>query len=74
MKLLLILIVLVTAISYVAYSSEHIEENLSPYSSFQKSKGIYGFFSSMVACLWAFDGWADTNFLAEEIIQPEKAS
>lgn len=24
------------------------------------------------ACLWAFDGWADINFLAEELINPEK--
>lgn len=26
----------------------------------------------MVACLWAFDGWADLNFMAEELHDPEK--
>ena len=36
------------------------------------SNGYDGFFTSLVACLWAFDGWADLNFLAEEVVNPER--
>jgi amino acid transporter len=30
------------------------------------SDGV-GFFTALVAALWAFDGWADLNFLAEDL-------
>jgi len=29
-------------------------------------------YCDQVAALWAFDGWADLGFLAEEVINPER--
>jgi len=34
---------------------------------------VVNFMLGMVACLWAFDGWADVAFLGEELMAPEKA-
>lgn len=32
----------------------------------------FGFGQSLMACLWAFEGWADLNFLSEELLHYEK--
>lgn len=57
---------------YASTDSTVSISNLSPSRSFQGTKGFTNFFSAMIACLWSFDGWADLNFLMEEIIHPEK--
>lgn len=72
-KVLLVLMVFVFAIVYITYSSDSAEvaqQNLSPSSSFNGSKGIFNFGSALVACLWSFDGFADGNFLQEELMHP----
>jgi solute carrier family 7 (L-type amino acid transporter), member 9/15 len=72
-KVLLVLLVFVFAIVYICYdaTSADVEKyNLSPSSSFNGSKSAWGFGSAMVACLWSFDGFADGNFLLEELIDP----
>jgi len=37
------------------------------------SPAALNFMLGMVACLWAFDGWADVAFLGEELMAPERA-
>ena len=46
------------AIAYcINTSNEVARSNLSSEQAFTGYKGFGGFFTSMVACLWAFDGW-----------------
>jgi amino acid transporter len=73
-KVLLVLTVFVFAIVYVSYdtdnNTENFDQNLSPSHSFEGSSDIMKFGTAMVACLWCFDGYADGNFLQEEMIDP----
>lgn len=72
LKLLLVVVLFIVAMVFVSTNSTVFQSNLSLSTSFHGSKGMTSFFSAMIACLWSFDGWADLNFLMEEIIQPEK--
>lgn len=72
LKLILVLLVSFIALFFVTQSADMININLAAENAFRGSNGPYNFFSAMVACLWALDGWADLNFLAEEVINPER--
>ena len=72
-KVLLVLLVFVFAVVYISYNNDSADveqKNLSPSSSFNGSNDILHFGSAMVACLWSFDGFADGNFLQEELVHP----
>jgi amino acid transporter len=74
-KVALVISVFIFAIIYASYSHHNAENflyNLSTKSSFNGSKSIVGFGSAMIACLWCFDGFADGNFLQEEMIHPQR--
>lgn len=74
-KITLVVSVFVLAIIFASSGNGHSEnfvENLSPAHSFENSKSILHFGSAMVACLWCFDGFADGNFLMEEMINPTR--
>jgi amino acid transporter len=66
-KLVLVLVLFIAAAVFTSDSSNETEANLSVQNSFQNSSGIVGFSTAMVACLWSFDGWADLNFMTEEL-------
>lgn len=72
LKLLLVFFLFVVAMAFVSTDSSVFQRNLSLHTSFHGTHGVTSFFSAMIACLWSFDGWADLNFLMEEIIHPEK--
>jgi amino acid transporter len=72
-KVLLVLLVFVFAIVYISYgkgSADVERQNLSPDTSFNGSNNFLHFGSALVACLWSFDGFADGNFLLEELVHP----
>jgi amino acid transporter len=66
-KLLLVLVLFVLGIAYSITDNRMVIENLSPARSFVGSKNIFSFGSALVACLWSFDGWADLNFMMEDL-------
>jgi len=66
LKLCLVVVLFATAVAYATHHPENIVQNLSYHTAFLHTKGPAGFFSAMIACLWAFDGYADANFLQEE--------
>jgi amino acid transporter len=68
-KLTLIFMVFIAGMVYAMDSPDTLEHNFAGESAFEGTKG-FGFFTGMVAALWAFDGWADLNFMAEELIDP----
>jgi amino acid transporter len=71
-KLFLVFSLFIAAGLYVIFGdADTIRMNLAYPESFEGSHGYGGFFTAMVACLWAFDGWGDLNFMAEELKQPE---
>jgi len=63
-KILLVISIFLISMAYSFNNPEMFYENLSISTSFQGTK-IPGFGSSMIACLWSFDGWADMNFMLE---------
>lgn len=72
-KVLLIVLVFIFALVFVAHdneSSKIASQNLSPSTSFNGSNSFFKFGSSLVACLWSFDGFADGNYLLEELLHP----
>lgn len=75
-KVLLVLTVFIFAVVYVTYdpanNSDNFHDNLSPRHSFDGSGNVLKFGTAMVACLWCFDGYADGNFLQEEMLDPVK--
>ena len=66
-KIILCLSIFFLAIAYSAWpqGGSHLSSDL-----FDGSNGIVGFGSALVACLWSFDGFADANFLQEELTDP----
>jgi len=71
-KLALVLALFVAAITFASNPNNETEPNLTPAHSFNGSKGVIGFSTSLVACLWSFDGWADLNFMTEELKDPRQ--
>jgi len=71
-KLALVLALFVASVAFASSPGNETEANLSPAHSFDGSKGIVGFSTSLVACLWSFDGWADLNFMTEELKDPRQ--
>ena len=66
-KIILVISIFVIAMYYSLYHPAVFHENLSPAVAFKGTK-LMGFGSSMVACLWSFDGWGDMNFMLEELL------
>jgi amino acid transporter len=71
-KLCLVLSLFVIALVYSQVDELTVGSNLSPAYSFTGSNNIFAFGSALVACLWSFDGWADLNFLIEDLQNPSK--
>jgi amino acid transporter len=72
-KVVLVLLVFIFAVAYASSSKvrgETFNTNLGITNSFQGSNSIFEFGTSMVACLWCYDGFADGNFLQEEMVDP----
>ncbi|KAL3680869.1 hypothetical protein R1sor_023825 [Riccia sorocarpa] len=68
-KLALVGMIVMLGIIFFVKDSSVLKENLTePF----KGSSVAGFGPSMVAALWAFCGWGDIVFLAEEIKEPEK--
>jgi len=76
LKIALIVLIFVAAVVFISTSSSssssNAHNNLSPAASFEESRSPPFFFYSLVSCLWGFDGWADVNFLTEELLQPSQ--
>lgn len=70
LTLFLAAIFFVTAPSTAEVTQENLEQNLSAEHSFEGSKDVLSFGTALVACLWSFDGWADLNFMMEELKNP----
>lgn len=68
LKIILVIFLFIVSLIYAMNSNSTMESNLSFKTSFNGSNGILDFGSAMVACLWSFDGWADLNFMMEEIL------
>lgn len=72
-KIALVLMVFLFSVIYAASSTKHainFNYNFSPSSTFNGSNSLTSFGTAMIACLWCFDGFADGNFLQEEMIHP----
>lgn len=63
-------IVFVSQPSTAAETKATLDKNLSASHSFEGSKDLLSFGTALVACLWSFDGWADLNFMMEELKHP----
>lgn len=81
-KLTLVATILVSTVAYLSSHSvrssflppprlTHCSEDLYPSNSFQGTDR-FNIGQALMACLWAFEGWADLNFLSEELINYEK--
>ncbi|KAG0563253.1 hypothetical protein KC19_8G016100 [Ceratodon purpureus] len=69
MKLLLVSILVVAAISFVWDDSHVLKKNMhKPF----KGSDFSGFGVSCVAAMWAFSGWGDLVFLTEELKDPAR--
>ena len=75
-KLGLVVTLFIAAIVFVSnpstssYAEATLEQNLSVHHSMEGSNGVFAFGNALVACLWSFDGWADLNFMMEELKYP----
>jgi amino acid transporter len=75
-KLGLVITLFFAAIGFVSSPStssettENLLNNLSAEHSFKGSNNFFSFCTALVACLWSFDGWADLNFMMEELADP----
>ena len=67
LKLGLIIIVFTGSVVFASSYPEMSHANLSPIDSFNGSQ-FYALGSAMIPCLFAFDGWADANFMMEELL------
>lgn len=70
-KLILVGVVVFSGVYHVSNKQGIFEDNLSPSNAFDGSN-LLGMGPSMIACLWAYDGWSNLNFLAEEMINFEE--
>ncbi|KAL3688113.1 hypothetical protein R1sor_014422 [Riccia sorocarpa] len=68
-KVALVGMIVMLGITFFIKDSSVLKENLTePFSG----SSVAGFGPSLVAALWAFTGWSNIVFLAEEIKDPEK--
>lgn len=67
-KLLLIVFITLTGLVFAFHDPSVFEANFH-YSSTSSPTAVT-FLSSLIPCLWAYDGWADINFLLEEMKTP----
>lgn len=70
-KLFLVFMISLSGLIFCYHNNSIITQNLQYHSSFDDTN-IYGIGPAMIACLWAYDGWADLNFLCEELKNPTK--
>ena len=71
-KLGLVLVLFIAAAAFTTEADSVTQNSLEFTYSFTGSKGIVGFSTALVACLWSFDGWADLNFMTEELEKPNQ--
>jgi amino acid transporter len=69
-KLALVALVVAAGIYRVSDSQEIFKDNLTGENAFEGTD-LTGMGPAMIACLWAYDGWSNLNFLAEEMINFE---
>jgi amino acid transporter len=67
MKLSLIVFVAIAGLLYALHDPSTVREN---FTSSASSPPPLSFLSSLIPCLWAYEGWADINFLLEELKSP----
>jgi amino acid transporter len=68
-KLLLIVFIAISGLIFLINNDSSIlRDNFSSHHS--SSPHPMSFLSSLIPCLWAYDGWADLNFLLEELKTP----
>ena len=67
LKVAIILAIVGVGFSFSSGSWGHFSER---YASAQG--GLTGFMATLVAALWAYDGWNDLNMVSEEIRDPER--
>lgn len=70
-KLVLVAIVVLSGVYHVSNEQGVIDANLGMSSAFEGTD-VYGMGPAMIACLWAYDGWSNLNFLGEEMIDFER--
>ena len=71
-KLVLVASLIVAAIAYVmATDDSTARSNLDSENAFTGTS-FSGFATGMIPALWSFDGWADVNFMAEELVNPQR--
>jgi amino acid transporter len=70
-KLLLIVFVAISGFVFAVQNYSIVRENfVSFHPSSESSPPSLTFLSSLIPCLWAYEGWADLNFLLEELKNP----
>lgn len=84
LKMVLVAGLLLASFAYAGMHPQQMYYNLSTDSNYSASydssfahhhnfsQHIQSFGKSLVACLWAFDGWADLNYMNEEMIDPNQ--
>lgn len=73
LKILIVVVLFIIAIAYIiSVDSSIVTSNFSINTIFRGTNGITSFGSSLVSCLWSFDGWADLNFMQEELVNPQR--
>lgn len=81
-KLSLVVVMIIMSVFYCFSSKADLNDSL--YHNFRNMSSlvakdehqyrwIWRFGSAMAACLFSFDGWADLNFMQEELVAPEKS-
>mmetsp|Transcript_22246 Transcript_22246/g.37703 ORF Transcript_22246/g.37703 Transcript_22246/m.37703 type:complete len:500 (-) Transcript_22246:235-1734(-) len=70
LKLALVVVLCGSGIYYVSKTTDTASENLSPSNS-GDGTDLIGIGSAMIPCLWAYDGWSNISYLAEEMIDFE---
>ncbi|CAM9708563.1 unnamed protein product, partial [Ectocarpus fasciculatus] len=71
-KLVLVGSLFIAAVAYVVVTDDTTaSSNLDSDNSFAGTN-LSGFAAGMIPALWSFDGWADVNFMAEELVNPQR--
>jgi L-type amino acid transporter 9 len=70
LKLLLVVMLLLFSLYFITYIDHNTMYTNFSNRVFMDDKILHynNFFTSMIPCLFAFDGWADVNYLMEELI------
>lgn len=72
LKLLLVLSLFVSALVYAITVDDLAGPTRVSTEGTFAGTTVSGFFGGMIPALWSYDGWADLNFMAEELINPQR--